>query len=491
MKTTNPSVRNSVSHSLLLITAHCSLITVLLPALACFALSPAPNAFGVSPAPDGAYPGATTAEGQNALQSLTTGIHNTAVGYQTLFSNTTGHDNVATGFLALFKNTTGSDNTANGSQALYKNTTGNNNTADGFRALYSNTAGFENTANGYEALAFNTTGFDNTANGSKALYNNTTGYVNTANGSQALYKNTTGFQNTANGYTALYSNTTGFGNTANGYVALYSNIAGSENTANGWEALEANTTGGSNTANGYGALLLNTAGSSNTANGDRALLSNTTGHDNIALGYAAGYNLTTGDYNIDIGNRGVAGESGVIRIGDSSFQSATFIAGIYGVDEGGTMSAVYINGNNGQLGTQPPPSSRRFKKQIKAMDQTSQAILALKPVTFQYKSDPIGRAQFGLIAEEVAEVNPDLVVRDENGEIYTVRYEAVNAMLLNEFLKEHGTVQELKSTAAKQEATIARQQKQIEALTTGLQKVSDQLELSSPRRAPRTVVNNR
>jgi hypothetical protein len=457
-------------------------------ALACFALEPAPNAFGVSPPPDGGYAGGNTAEGQNALQSLTSGIHNTALGYQTLFSNTIGHDNMAAGFQALFSDTTGIYNTANGSQTLYKNTTGNNNTADGFRALYSNTAGFDNTANGYEAIAFNTTGFENTANGSRALYNNTTGYVNTANGFQALYKNTTGFQNAATGYQALYSNKTGFGNTANGYGALYGNIAGGENTANGWEALEVNT-GTSNTANGYGALLLNTAGSSNTANGDRALLSNTTGHDNIALGYSAGANLTTGDYNIDIGNRGVAGESGMIRIGDSSFQSATFIAGIYNVNEGGTMSAVYINGSNGQLGTQPPPSSRRFKKEIQPMDQTSEAILGLKPVTFQYKSDTKATPQFGLIAEEVAEVDPDLVLRDAEGEIYSVRYEAVNAMLLNEFLKEHRTVQELKSIAAKQEAIIAKQQKQIEALATGLQKVSDQLELSKP--APQIVGNNR
>jgi hypothetical protein len=231
----------------------------------------------------------------------------------------------------------------------------------------------------------------------------------------------------------------------------------------------------------------------NTANGFRVLASNTTGDNNIALGDFAGFNLTTGSYNIDIGNQGVGGESNTIRIGDS-FQFATYIAGIYNVNEGGTMTAVYINGSNGQLGTQPPPSARRFKKEIKAMDQTSQAILGLKPVTFQYKSDAKGTPQFGLIAEEVAQVDPDLVVRDAEGEIYSVRYEAVNAMLLNEFLKEHRTVQELKSTVAKQEAIIAKQQKgfeskivhqqeQIEALTAGLQKVSEQLEPSkgSPR----------
>ena len=246
-------------------------------------------------------------------------------------------------------------------------------------------------------------------------------------------------------------------------------------------------------------------GFDNTANGVDALLNNTTGVLNIALGAGAGQNLTTGNNNIDIGNEGAAADTNTIRIGAVGVQAATFIAGIYGVNEGGTITAVYINGN-GQLGTQAPPSSRRFKKEIKPMDQTSEAILALKPVTFQYKSDTKGTPQFGLIAEEVAEVNPDLVVRDAQGEIYSVRYEAVNAMLLNEFLKEHRTVQELKSIAAKQEATIAQQQKdfqataaeqqkEIKALTASLkeqasqiQKVSDQLEVSKA--TPQIVASN-
>jgi len=210
------------------------------------------------------------------------------------------------------------------------------------------------------------------------------------------------------------------------------------------------------------------------------------------LGDFAGFNLTTGQFNIDIGNDGVAGESRTIRIGDSS-QTRAFIAGIYNVNEGGTISAVYIN-SDGQLGTQGPPSSRRFKKEIRPMDQTSEAILGLKPVTFHYKRDTKGTAQFGLIAEDVAEVDPDLVVRDAEGEIYTVRYEAVNAMLLNEFLKEHKKVEEqgatmtqLKATVAKQEAIIAQQQKGMEAVTARLeeqdskiQKVSAQLELNKP-----------
>jgi len=244
---------------------------------------------------------------------------------------------------------------------------------------------------------------------------------------------------------------------------------------------------------GGSALALNTTGQSNTAIGTGALGSNTTGNANISIGSFAGHDLTTGDQNIVIGNpNAVAGESNTMRIGGNS-QTRAFIAGVRGVATGNNDAVNVVIDSDGQLGT--VSSSRRFKKEIKPMDTASEAILALKPVTFQYKSDKTNRPEFGLIAEEVAAVNPDLVVRDENGEIYTVRYEAVNAMLLNEFLKEHrkneeqqATIARLKSTDAKQEATIANQQKQIAALAAGLQKVSTQLELSRP--APQTVLNN-
>jgi predicted ribosome quality control (RQC) complex YloA/Tae2 family protein len=187
-----------------------------------------------------------------------------------------------------------------------------------------------------------------------------------------------------------------------------------------------------------------------------------------------------GRSNIDIGNSGVSDESATIRIGNDQLQSATFIAAIHGVNvTGGT--AVYIN-SLGQLGTMT--SSARFKRDILTMDNASEEILSLRPVTFHYKTDTEGTPQFGLIAEEVAKVNPDLVVRDRNGEIYSVRYEAVNAMLLNEFLKEHRKVEELTKQF---QAANAQQQKQIEALTAGLQKVSAQLELSKP--AQQTVLN--
>jgi uncharacterized coiled-coil protein SlyX len=248
--------------------------------------------------------------------------------------------------------------------------------------------------------------------------------------------------------------------------------------------------GNANIAVGVQALQHGTGGNLNIAIGATTLF-NTTGGNNIALGTSAGSALTNGSSNIDIANAGVAGESGTIRIGNVQHNS-TFIAGIRGVTTVNAAIPVLID-TAGQLGTMS--SSRRFKKEITPMDNASQAILALKPVTFHYKNDKESIPQFGLIAEEVAQVNPDLVVRDENGEIYTVRYDAVNAMLLNEFLKEHRKVQEqeatitqLKSTVEKQEATNAQQQKQIETLISGLSKVSDQLEANRP--TPQVVASD-
>jgi hypothetical protein len=208
-------------------------------------------------------------------------------------------------------------------------------------------------------------------------------------------------------------------------------------------------------------------------------MNNTTGSGNIALGSTAGLNLTTGNFNIDIGNQGVAGESGTIRIGQQAFQTATYIGGISGVTV--PSGVTVIVGSDGHLGTMV--SSARFKDEIKAMDKVSEAILALRPVTFRYKHqlDPEGIPQFGLVAEDVEKINPDLVARDAQGKPYTARYEAVNAMLLNEFIKEHKTVQE-------QQAAIGNLQKQIEALTAALQKVSAQIEVLKP--AAQTVLNN-
>jgi trimeric autotransporter adhesin len=311
--------------------------------------------------------------------------------------------------------------------------------------------------------------------------------------------------NTVQGDDALISLTTGIFNTATGAFALSSNTTGNNNTANGYHALEGNTTGGRNTATGVGALESNAMGSANTANGYNALY-RSTGSNNIALGFNAGIYLMTGSNNIDIGNSGMPSDAAKIRIGTPGMHTGTFIAGIYNVAL--TGSPVVVN-SIGRLGV--TTSSARFKEAIKPMDKASEAILALQPVTFRYKKelDPEGIPQFGLVAEEVEKVNPDLVVRDADGKVYTVRYEAVNAMLLNEFLKEHRTVQELKSTAtaqeatitqlkstvAKQETTIAQQQKGIEAVAARLQeqgskiqKVSAQLELNRP--VPQMVLNN-
>jgi hypothetical protein len=308
---------------------------------------------------------------------------------------------------------------------------------------------------------------NNTFLGDNALVSNTTGSFNTATGTDALQHNTSGGSNTATGADALVSNTTGSENTATGGNALLRNTTGGSNTANGFAALSGNTTGVDNTATGVDSLFHNTAGTNNTADGFDALFRNT-GGNNIALGASAGFNLMTGSNNIYIGNQGVMAESNVIRIGTHGTQMATYVAGIDNVILPNGIPVV-VDHSTGQLGV--PPSSRRFKTDIKPMDRASQAILALKPVTFHYQSDAKNTPCFGLIAEDVAAVNSNLVVRDKEGKPYSVRYEAVNAMLLNEFLKEHRKVEQL--------------EKQIETLTAGLQKVSAQTKA-----APQTVLNN-
>jgi hypothetical protein len=361
-----------------------------------------------------------------------------------------------------------------------------NNTAEGTSALFSLTSGVSNTAVGYQAL-----------------YHDTTGNYNTATGFQALFDNTSGVQNTATGYSALRNNTIGSYNTADGLNALFANTSGSDNTAIGLRALFGNGTGSENTAVGVSALATNDNGSQNTAIGYKALMANRGGNHNIALGHEAGINVggqnNPRDNNIEIGNAGDFFDNATIRIGD--VQTRTFIAGISG--SAVTGSPVVVDAT-GQLGT--ATSSARFKKEIKPMDEASEAILALKPVSFQYRSDPTGTRQFGLIAEEVAKVNPDLVTRDRNGEIYSVRYEAVNAMLLNEFLKEHKAFLEEQRAAQEQQAaimqlksTVAQQEKDfpaaVEQLTSRLdeqaaqiQKVSAQMERNM--QVPQLISNN-
>jgi Chaperone of endosialidase len=384
-------------------------LTHILIGILCIGLLP--RAEAVIPPPDGGYPNFTTAEGQNALFSLTTGSANTAVGWHSLFSNTEGSFNTATGAGALLFNT------AN-----------------------------ENTAFGAAALLFNTAGFQNTAVGAAALLNNVGFTVDAPNGGP-----------------------------------------GSANTAVGARALLGNTSGGSNTANGAQALQGNTTGTANTATGSFALFNNTTGNSNTALGNAAGQQIT-GSGNVCIGG-GVPGEAGV--------DDSTYIRNVNTLLQNfsaGVNDYVTVRLSDGRLGHTALVSSQRYKHDIKPLATTSEALYALKPVSFRLKKefDATQALGFGLIAEEVEKVDPALVYRNAKGQVESVRYEMVNSMLLNEFLKEHQTVQEQKATIAqlKQDfqSKLAEQQKQIEALTAGLQKVSAQLEVGKT--APQTALND-
>jgi hypothetical protein len=495
--------------------SHISYAAFALFTFACSALSQ--NAQAVVPPPDGGYANRNTAEGKDALFSLTTGVENTAVGFQALYSGTDIFHNTAVGFQALTNSTQG-DNTGVGWHALWSNTLGYGNTAYGVDAMGANDTGSFNTAAGFTALLHNDAD-DNTAYGAQALYSNTTGDSNTATGSGALFSNIDGNDNTAIGFQALYSNTSGGGNNAFGYQALLSNVSGIRNLAVGSGALGSLTSGDSNVAVGNVALFQGVTVNFNTALGRRALF-RSQGDQNVGLGFFAGGNLSDGGTNnIYIGNAGpvpIGTESNTIRIGTQTAttatigqppveshpmpaHTATFIAGIAGAAINGRP--VMINAN-GRLGT--APSSARYKDEIKPMDTASEVILALKPVTFRYKKeiDPDRIPQFGLIAEDVEKLNTDLVTRDPDGIAFTVRYEAVAAMLLNEFLKEHrkvqeqgATIAELKSIAAKQEMIDAQQQGEIKALVATLreqasqiQKVSAQLEVDKP--APQTVKND-
>jgi trimeric autotransporter adhesin len=466
-------------------------------ALAC--LSPFAHATGLNPPPDGGYPGLTTAEGDNALFNLTSGFANTGLGWFSLFSDSTASyntavgagalvlnnadSNTATGVAALLLNTTGTRNTANGTAALVYNDSGSDNTAMGAFALYNNTAS-NNCALGSYALFLNDSGGNNCAVGYNALASNVTTSFNTAIGSSALMHNTFGDYNTATGYVALNNNTDGPGNTATGAYALAQNTTGEANTATGVAALFINSTGAWNTAVGWNALNVSN-GNRNTATGYKALINSTTGDDNTAVGYLALAFSGTGSGNIALGaNAGnnVTTASNVICIGAAgqNANNSCYIGNIFGQTSFEGVG-VFVN-SDGKLGTSL--SSRRFKKNIRTMDKASEAILALKPVTFHYKTDPKSTAQFGLIAEEVAEVNPDLIVRDKNGKPYSVRYDQVNAMLLNEFLKEHRKVEQLTKDF---QSKLVEQQKQIEALTAGLRRVSVQIEMSKP--VPQMVFN--
>ena len=418
-----------------------------------------------------------TAVGINALDSVTTAINNTALGTGALTDDTTGSFNVAVGNGALQRNTTGQQNMAIGAEALANNMTTSFNMAIGFRALFMNT-GSRNSGVGAAALRNNTTASDNTAIGSTAMRENTTGEFNTVIGAGALQENTTTSFNVAVGDGALssFNGTSGTdgANTALGSVALADLTSGQENVAVGRRALEFLTEGSNNVVMGWRAADGLTTGSGNTFIGDQAGKNEGPDVDNV----------------ICLGTLGDTQAAGQVT------PSRCYIGHIVGVSTGGPAPSVpVIIDQDGQLGT--VVSSREFKKHIKPIDHASEAILKLKPVTFHYKNRDVKNdltAQFGLIAEDVEQVNRDLVVYGKDGKLWTVRYEAVNVMLLNEFLKEHKKVEEQQASIADLKSTVALQQKEMQVLTAQLkeqaaqiQKVSAQLEASKP--APKVVAN--
>ncbi len=338
---------------------------------------------------------------------------------------------------------------------------------------YGTTSTSYNAFVGTNAGNFTMTGVDNTAAGGNALRSNTTGSSNTAIGEYALYKNTDGWGNTAVGVSALWFNTTGFVNTALGAAALQANTTGRANVAVGHGALLSNTTGVVNAALGEEALEANTTGHNNTAIGPQALFHNLTGAFNVAVGDSAGYSLTTGSYNIYIGtSAGYADESNTMRIGDLGQQTSTFISGIYGTTTGLVGSQVFVD-SAGQLGT--ISSSQRFKYDIKAMGDASSELLNLRPVTFRYKqaqTDGSHPLQYGLIAEEVAAVDPGLVQFDKSGEPQSVLYHVLPAMLLNEVQKQHAQIETLM-----QENAELRQQ--LQSVLLQVKQIRNQVEATN------------
>jgi hypothetical protein len=371
---------------------------------------------------------------------------NTGLGAETLVNNTSGYDNMASGNFALSSNTGGWYDVANGAFALQANTTGNNNTASGEAALHGNTQGSYNTASGASALSGNVIGSNNTAVGFEALLANIVS-DNTAVGYQALMSNIAGTGDTATGYQALLNNISS-SNTAIGYQALQNNTGGAANTASGYQALAANIIGTGNTATGTGALQANT-GYYNTAIGGDALQTNTMGTNNIAVGSGAGVNQpNTNNDSIYIGSIGTTADlsgsiqigtqapetTGTIRIGTAQ-AGGTYIAGIYGTVFGGGME-VFVN-NNGQLTTLQ--SSSRFKEQITDMGDSSSKLLQLRPVNFYYKpefDDGSRQLQYGLIAEDVAKVYPEMVAYANDGQVLSIKYQLLAPMLLNELQKQ-------------------------------------------------------
>lgn len=337
------------------------------------------------------------------------------------------------------------------------------NTAGGTGALIRNDIGSANTAFGIEALTTNTTGSSNVAFGSISLRSNTTGFFNTATGAQSLFLNTTGGFNTACGGSALFGNTTGSNNTAVGFSALANN-KGDRNTASGGSALLRNKGGFNNTASGNYALFNNISGSNNVGLGVQTLFHMASGNNNIALGVNAGFNFLVGNNNVFIANATAVGESNTIRIG-SGIHTRTFISGIRSRTTGAANAVPVVIDSNGQLGT--INSSVRFKKDIQDMSTTSHKLLELRPVTYRYKQandDGSNPLEYGLIAEEVAKVYPDLVAYGTDGEIETVQYQKLTPMLVNE-------VKRLNVALDAEKDRIKEQQQEIASLSQNTQTI--------------------
>jgi len=476
MKTTTPPVKNSMKHS----SRDCRSVAGLLIPLVFVCFTLLPRAQAVGPDTDGSIAGSNNGEGIGVLVSRTTGVWNTGTGFEALSQLTAGNQNTATGLRALSSDTNGGFNTATGVFSLFSNTSGFFNSATGAYSLANNISGTHNTANGYAALYRNTDADDNTATGFAALYHNTTGDNNTATGYQALLSNADGASNSAFGAGALASNTTGGRNNAFGSVALNRHTAGNFNNAFGGHALFFDQSGQFNNAFGDDALESNVSGNTNTAVGNLAL-ANSTGDGNTALGSTAGLNATTGSGNVYIGAgmSGFAGES--IHTYIRNINTTTV--------SGGGADFVTVDLTTGLVGHDS--SSRRYKEDIQPMDNSSEALYRLKPVTYRFKKE-IDRSQcleYGLVAEDVAQVDPNLAIRDGDGQIESVRYMAVNAMLLNEFLKEHRKVEEQQATITELkkdfQATVAELNARLKEQESKIEKVSAQLEVS--RSAPQMV----
>jgi Chaperone of endosialidase len=390
------------------------IFTTILSALVCFALCQQAQSATDTPDPGGSLPVSNTADGQNALKSITTGIHNSAFGFDALLLNTDANFNTAVGSVALILND-GTTNTAVGAGALLSN----------------NIAG------------------DNNAVGAFALFNNDSDAAGTANFNNAFGRN-----------------------------ALIDNVDGDENDAFGDDAMFSVTTGSQNTAMGDDALDACTTGSSNTAMGKEAGNSIIDGNDNVVLGHNAGIGIVHASRNVAIG----VPEAGPF----ADFDDTCFIGSIFGeiVSDPGTQAAVFVDQFN-VVGIFN--SSRKYKHDILPMDKASEELYQLKPVTFKFNSDWKGTTQYGLIAEEVAEVDPQLVVR-KDGELVTVRYEQVNAMLLNEFLKEHKKVEEQQASISQLKSEMQTMVAQLKEQAAQIQKVSAQVEMAKP--ATKVAIGN-